>query len=92
VAARHDGYLILSDGRGGHLHLSGTPEGWVVPDRNPLGLYIYVEDVDAMADRMRELIIEPGAPHLKPWGMYEFAVSDPNGALVRVGREVEPRV
>ena len=37
--------------------------------------------------RVRDLIIEPGAPHLKPWGLYEFAVSDPDGTLVRVGRE-----
>jgi hypothetical protein len=45
--------------------------------------------VDAIADRVRDLIIEPGAPHLKPWGMYEFAVSDPDGTLVRVGREAD---
>jgi hypothetical protein len=25
-------------------------------------------------------------PRLKPWGTYEFAVSDPNGTLVRIGR------
>jgi hypothetical protein len=35
---------------------------------------------------VRELIIEPGAPHRKPWGTYEFSVSDPSGTLVRVGR------
>ena len=25
------------------------------------------------------------SPRAQPWGMYEFAVSDPDGALVRVG-------
>lgn len=79
-------YRILADGRGWHLHLTrGT--GWPrdVED-NPFGLYLYVDDVDAVADRVRELIIEDGAPHLKPWGTYEFAVSDPTGVLVRIGR------
>ncbi len=62
------------------------------PDKvedNPFGLYLYVEDVDAAADRVRELIIEKGAPHRKPWGTYEFAVSDPSGTLVRVGRVLD---
>jgi uncharacterized glyoxalase superfamily protein PhnB len=61
--------------------------GW--PKRtedNPFGLYLYVEDVDAVADRVRDRIIERGAPNAKPWGTYEFAVSDPTGVLVRIGR------
>ena len=79
-------YRILADGRGWHLHLNRVA-GWPrqVED-NPFGLYLYADDVDAVADRVRDLIIEPGAPHVKPWGMYEFAVSDPSGVLVRVGR------
>ena len=86
VAADFGGYRIMEDGRGWHLHLNYMP-GW--PPRveeNPFGLYLYVEDVDAVADRVRDRIIEPGAPHLKPWGTYEFAVSDPSGVLVRIGR------
>lgn len=86
VAADFGGYRIMEDGRGWHLHLNHSP-GW--PPRvedNPFGLYLYVEDVDAVADRVRDRIIEPGAPHLKPWGTYEFAVSDPSGVLVRIGR------
>ena len=82
-------YRILADGRGWHLHLTRV-DGWPgkVED-NPLGLYLYVEDVDAVADRVRDLIIEKGTPHMKPWGTYEFAVSDPSGTLVRVGRIVD---
>lgn len=86
VESDYGDYRILSDGRGWHLHLNRTP-GW--PPRvedNPFGLYLYVEDVDAVAERVRELIIEKGAPHRKPWGTYEFAVSDPSGTLVRIGR------
>lgn len=80
-------YRILADGKGWHLHLTHCP-GW--PPRiedNPFGLYLYVEDIDAVADRVRDLIIEPGAPHLKPWGMIEFSLSDPSGVLVRVGKD-----
>lgn len=88
VAADYGDYRILEDGRGGHIHLNATP-GWPAKiEDNALGLYLYVEDVDAAADRMRELIIG-AAPETKPWGTYEFAVSDPNGALVRIGRVVD---
>ncbi len=86
VEGDHGDYRILGDGKGWQLHLTEAVEGWVVPGRNPFGLYLHVEDVDAVADRVRDLIIEPGAPHAKPWRMYEFAVSDPDGVLVRVGR------
>ncbi|WOB79547.1 VOC family protein [Brevundimonas nasdae] len=88
VAADYGDYRILEDERGGHIHLNATP-GWPAKiEDNALGLYLYVEDVDAAADRVRELIIGAG-PEIKPWGTYEFAVSDPNGALVRIGRVIE---
>ena len=45
--------------------------------------------MDSIAERVRELIIEPGTPHAKPWGTYEFAVSDPSGLLVRIGRIIQ---
>lgn len=86
VTSDDPGYRIMEDGRGWHLHLTEAPEGWVVPGRNPFGIYLYVDDVDSVAERVRDSIIEDGAPHSKPWGMYEFAVSDPDGTLVRVGR------
>ncbi len=86
LTGNYSGYRILEDGRGWHLHLRAAEPGWVVPGRNPAGIYLYAEDVDAVADRVRDIIIEEGAPKLKPWGMYEFAVSDPDGVLVRVGR------
>ena len=89
VVSDHGSYRLLEDGKGWQLHLTNeSPEGWLVPGQNPFGLYLYVEDVDGVADRVRDLIIEPGAPHEKPWGTYEFAVSDPDGVLVRVGRAI----
>lgn len=82
----HQGYRILADGRGWHLHLHHAGPESLGPPHNPFGLYLYVEDVDAVVDRVRGAILTPGAPELKPWGVYEFAVSDPDGVLVRVGR------
>lgn len=89
VVSDYGDYRILADKRGWHLHLNKV-EGWPrkVED-NPIGLYLYADDVDAVADRVRELIIEQGAPQRKPWGTYEFAVSDPSGTLVRIGRIVD---
>jgi len=89
VASDYGHYRILADGRGWHLHLTHMP-GWPPTlEDNPFGLYLYVDDVDAVAARVRDLIIEPGSPNRKPWGTYEFAVSDPSGLLVRIGRVAE---
>ena len=88
VVSDYGHYRILADGRGWHLHLNRV-DGWPGKiEDNPLGIYLYVDDVDAVAEEVRELIIEPGDPRLKPWGTYEFALSDPSGTLVRVGRIV----
>ena len=85
VQSDHGRYRILSDGKGWLLHLSSeAPQGWVVPGRNPNGLYLYQEDVDELANRISDLILGDGPEH-KPWGMYEFALSDPDETLVRVG-------
>jgi catechol 2,3-dioxygenase-like lactoylglutathione lyase family enzyme len=80
-----DTYRLLSNGRGGYLHLTDAVEGWLVPGRNPFGLYLQLEDVDALAAEFRDEIIGKTAPEDKPWGMYEFALSDPDQTLVRVG-------
>lgn len=79
-------YRILADGQGGHLHLTSAVEGWLIPGRNPFGLYLYVEDVDGLAARFPgELLGQAKGPEDKPWGMYEFALSDPDETLVRIG-------
>lgn len=85
ISGKNDAYRILSNGQGGFLHLTAAVPGWLQPDTNPFGLYLYIENVDELAKEMRDDIIEPEAPEDKPWGMYEFAVSDPEGTLVRVG-------
>lgn len=80
--SRHKGeenYRLLSDGRGGELHLNRAVEGWLIPSRNPFGIYIYTEDVDELAAKLGRTAED------KPWGMYEFALSDPDETLVRIG-------
>jgi hypothetical protein len=43
-----DGYRMLSDGFGGHMHLNPAVTGWLQAGRNPFGLYLYREDVDGV--------------------------------------------
>jgi hypothetical protein len=45
--ARESNHRILTDGKGGELHLTDSVEDWLVLGRNPFGLYLYTEDVDA---------------------------------------------
>jgi hypothetical protein len=79
AAGEPDTYRMLSNGEGGYLHLTDAVEGWLVPGKNPFGLYLYLEDVDAVAREFQK------SPEDKPWGMYEIAMSDPDETLVRVG-------
>jgi hypothetical protein len=60
-------------------------KGWLVPGRNPFGLYLYLEDVDGLAAVLQDKLSGRRGPEDKPWGMYEFAMSDPDETLVRVG-------
>lgn len=75
----HHGYRILHDARGASVHLTFVDKGSLDPERNAYGLYFYAEQVEALAAAFG-CKAEP-----KPWGLREFAVSDPSGTLVRVG-------
>ncbi|MEH3101652.1 glyoxalase [Sphingomonas adhaesiva] len=80
-----DGYRMMSDGFGASIHLTVAESGWLIPGRNPFGLYLYREDVDALAAAFAGEIVEADGPSIKPWGMYEFALNGPDETLVRVG-------
>jgi hypothetical protein len=80
-----DTYRMLTDGKGAALHLTEAVEGWLVCGRNPFGLYRYCEDVDRLATEFAGEIVGNGRPEEKPWGTYEFALSDPDDTLVRAG-------
>ncbi|MBS1815282.1 MAG: glyoxalase [Acidobacteria bacterium] len=81
-----DTYRILSNNEGGHLHLTDAVKGWLVPGKNPFALYLYTERVDDLAAKFKnEILGREKHPADKEWGMYEFALSDPDGTLVRIG-------
>lgn len=84
-------YRILQHPEGGDLHLNKAVPGWVEAGRNPFGLYLYTEAVDALAMEFRSEIIGHTAPEDKPWGMYEFAINGPDDTLVRVGWPIRLR-
>ena len=82
-AASLEDYRMMSDGLGGFVHLQKAVEGWLVAGRNPFGLYLYREDVDALAAAFAGETI--GTPADRPWGMYEFALNGPDETLIRIG-------
>ncbi len=92
VVSDHGSYRLLDDGAGWQLHLTDeSPREWLVPGQNPFGLYFYTEKVAEIAEAVRDAIIGPvKTPTHKPWGMYEFAVSDPDDTLVRIGWPSRP--
>lgn len=81
--SNYPSYRILSDGNGAHLHLNKVAQDWLVPGGNPFGIYLYTQKIDALAASLGSLLLQK--PEHKPWGMYEFALSDPDETLVRVG-------
>jgi hypothetical protein len=71
------------DHQRGVIHLNKAVEDWLEPCRNPFGLYLYREDVDAVAAAFAGALLGP--PRDTPWGMYELALNGPDDTLVRVG-------
>ena len=80
---REGDYLMLKRGAF-EVHFANHGDFFDV-GRNPCGLYLRVEEVDALAAKMHGLILGNNPPGDTPWGMYEFAMSDPDETLVRVG-------
>lgn len=91
-AGKDDSYRILSDSKGCSLHLTDAVKGWLIPGRNPFGLYLYTEDVDTLAAEFAPELASKKGPEDKPWGMYEFSLSDPDETLVRIGRPSHSRL
>lgn len=87
IESDHGSYRILGDGNGWQLHLtSEVPDGWLVSGRNPFGLYFYTAQVELLARRLASIISGPNKHAVRqPWGMCEFAISDPDGTLVKIG-------
>jgi catechol 2,3-dioxygenase-like lactoylglutathione lyase family enzyme len=54
VVGGDTGFRILTDLAGWQIALRPAEQGWVIPNRNSHGIYLYCEDVDAVANRVRE--------------------------------------
>jgi len=84
-AAGNDAYRILHDADGASLHLRQVGPGLLIPGKNPLALFYRRENVDELAAEFVGEIVGSLWPEDKPWGMYEFAISDPDAILIRIG-------
>lgn len=76
---QHQGYRILHDKLGASIHLTQVESGWVSPERNAHGIYLYSANVEVLAKEFGEIA------ELKPWQLKEFSISDPSGVQVRIG-------
>mgnify|MGYP003585475561 CR=1 FL=1 len=87
VVSDYGTYRLLDDGKGWQLHLTNeSGPTWPERDQNPFGLYLYTDRVAELAEVVGDAILGPiKAPTHKAWGMYEFALSDPDETLVRIG-------
>lgn len=81
-------YALLTMGAV-ELHLRQLGQGEVIPkEHSPAGVYLRVEGVDQVFTQLKQkgslaFVFEPTN---QPWGMREFAVSDPDGTLLRFGQ------
>ncbi len=77
-------YAFLSmDSQWLHLAHSGSPEFRF----NPCGVYFYLDDVDSFFATIRAAGVRTiNTPENRPWGVREFAVSDPDDTLLRFGQ------
>lgn len=80
-------YVFLwMDGLSIHLTLSNSPEFAF----NPGGVYLYVAGVDTLFQKVKAAGVQClHPPQNKPWGLREFAVSDPDETLLRFGQRLD---
>jgi len=81
-----DEYVVLHNQDHFSLHLWKCNDPYLCINS---GFYIRVKDVDALYNKLNiEGVIHPnGHIELKPWGMKEFAITDPDGNLIRIGED-----
>ena len=85
-------YAILTRGT---LEIHFFTHSTLLPEESSVGCYLRVADVDglhrafAAAQLPGKGVPRMDAPEDKPWGMREFAVVDPDGNLLRIGRRLE---
>jgi hypothetical protein len=73
------------------LHLARVPD--LDPKTNTSACYLYVGDADALFEEWSQASVAGRLipPQDTPYGLRELAHVDPDGNLLRVGSELEPR-
>ena len=61
----------------------------VTPDSNGAGCFIIVPDVDGWHQEMSAKGLPVTPVEDLPWGMHEFALTDPDGNHIRIGRPTD---
>lgn len=88
VTAYDAGYAWVRTCGWEFFHLASAPT--LRPGESTAAAYIHVDDVEAwhraMTRNAPEIAI--GAILVQPWGMREFAVTDPAGNVVRFGQHI----
>lgn len=51
--------------------------------------YIYVDDLPALWESIKDRVTAEWGPEEMPYGMMEFAIKDPDGYLISFGEELE---
>ena len=51
--------------------------------------YIYLHDLDAFWDSIKDKVKAEWGPEKMPYGMMEFAIKDPDGYLLSFGEELD---
>ncbi|ARP99332.1 bleomycin resistance protein [Pseudorhodoplanes sinuspersici] len=51
--------------------------------------YIYVDDLNALWNAIKDRVTPEWGPEKMPYGMMEFAIKDPDGYLLSFGEELE---
>ena len=85
----YDEYLVLGN-QHFQFHLWKTTDHYLCINS---GFYLKVNDVESMYQKLNIAgVIHPnGHLETKPWMMKEFAITDPDGNLIRIGQDMSVR-
>ena len=80
-----DEYVVLYNDDHFRVHLWKCNDHYLCINS---GFYMRVKDVEALYEKLNiPGVIHPnGHLETKPWGMKEFAITDPDGNLIRIGQ------
>ncbi len=86
VASYDEGYAWVRHRGEEVLHLAGVPDLDV--ESNHAAAYLHVQNADAWHEVAAAMGAAVGEIADRPWGMREFAFTDPSRNLVRIGHNL----